>query len=38
MMLQYRVMQDQEVGVGELLSRGSGEGIGGFQRRNQERG
>ena len=28
MMLQYRVMQDQEVGVGELLSRGSGEGIG----------
>jgi hypothetical protein len=30
--------QIQEAGVGGLVSRGSGEGIGGFQRGNQERG
>jgi hypothetical protein len=30
--------QGQEAGVGGLVSRGSGTGIGGFQRRNQERG
>ena len=30
--------QGQEMGVGGLVSRGSGEGIGGFWRGNQERG
>ena len=30
--------QDQEVGVGGLVSRGRGDRIGGFQRGNQERG
>ena len=30
--------QGQEAGVGGLVSRGSWEGIGGFQRGNQERG
>ena len=30
--------QGQEAGVGGLVSRGEGEGIGGFQRGNQERG
>jgi hypothetical protein len=30
--------QGQEAGVGGLMSRGSGEEIGDFQRRNQERG
>ena len=30
--------QGQEAGVGGLVSRGKGEGIGGFQRGNQERG
>jgi hypothetical protein len=29
--------QDQEVGVGRLVSRDKGEGIGGVQRGNQER-
>jgi hypothetical protein len=30
--------QSQEVGVDELVSRGSREGLGGFWRGNQERG
>ena len=30
--------QDREAGVGGLVSRGTGDGIGGFQRRNKERG
>jgi hypothetical protein len=30
-------MQGQEAGVGGLVSRGRGEGIGGFQRGNQEK-
>jgi hypothetical protein len=30
--------QGREAGVSRLVSRGSGEGIGGFQRGNQERG
>jgi hypothetical protein len=30
--------QGQEAGVGRLMSRGRGEGIGGFWRGNQERG
>jgi hypothetical protein len=30
--------QGQEAGVGRLMSRGRGDGIGGFQRGNQERG
>jgi hypothetical protein len=30
--------QGQEAGVGGLVSRGMGEGIGDFQRGNQERG
>ena len=30
--------QGQEAAVGGLVSRGRGEGIGDFQRRNQERG
>jgi hypothetical protein len=30
--------QDREVGVGELVIRGRGDGIGGFQRENQEMG
>ena len=30
--------QDREVGVGGLVSRGQGEGIGGFRRGNEERG
>jgi hypothetical protein len=30
--------QGQEAGVGRLVSRGRGEGIGGFRRGNQERG
>jgi hypothetical protein len=30
--------QDQEMGVGCLVSRGRGEGIGGLGRENQERG
>jgi hypothetical protein len=29
--------QDREAGVGGLVSRGKGDGIGGFQRENQER-
>jgi hypothetical protein len=29
--------QDREVGVGELVSRGREDGIGGFQRGNQAR-
>jgi hypothetical protein len=32
-----RECQGQEVGVGGLVSRERGEGIGGFQRGNQER-
>jgi hypothetical protein len=30
--------QDREVGVGGLVIRGRGNGIGGFQRGNEERG
>jgi hypothetical protein len=30
--------QGQDAGMGELMSRGRGEGIGGFQRGNHERG
>jgi hypothetical protein len=30
--------QDREAGVGRLVSRGRGDGIGGFWRGNQERG
>ena len=30
--------QDREVGVGGLVSRGRGYGIGGFRRGNEERG
>ena len=30
--------QDREVGMGGLVSRGKGDGIGGFRRRNQEMG
>jgi hypothetical protein len=30
--------QDRETGVGRLISRGRGNGIGVFQRGNQERG
>ena len=30
--------QDREVGVGGLVSRGRGDGIGEFQRGNEERG
>jgi hypothetical protein len=30
--------QDQEAGVGGLVSRGKGDEIGGFQRGNKERG
>jgi hypothetical protein len=30
--------QDREAGVGGLVSRGRGNGIGGFQRGNEERG
>jgi hypothetical protein len=30
--------QDRDVGVGKLVSRGRVDGIGGFQRGNQERG
>jgi hypothetical protein len=30
--------QDREVGVGGLVSRGRGDGLGGFQRGNEERG
>jgi hypothetical protein len=30
--------QDRETGVGELVSRGKGDGIGGFRRGNQEKG
>jgi hypothetical protein len=37
-MSQCRGMPDREVGVGGLVSRGRGDGIGGFQRGNRERG
>jgi hypothetical protein len=30
--------QDRDAGVGELVSRGRGDVMGGFQRGNQERG
>ena len=30
--------QDREAGVGEWVSRGKGDGTGGFQRGNEERG
>ena len=30
--------QDREAGVGGLMSRGRGDGIGGFRRGNEERG
>jgi hypothetical protein len=33
-----RECQDQEAGVGGLVSRGRGDGIGGFWKGNQERG
>jgi hypothetical protein len=36
--LSVRECQDQEAVVGGLVSRGSGKGIGGFWRGNQERG